>query len=351
MNFQNGVNMATTFGNYSFSGFGTEVGNNQNYPPGFQIKFGSNYAHSDYVVPMARFTFLNPDGSSADAPIIYIRMGSGFNTQVLNTWQEATNVFAPGGNVAQSEKGFFDLLSDIAGTGYEAIQKQILAGITEAAGYIGSAGLGGKQQVEFIRKKFLNNFQQLIYGGTTFRRFQLPFSMKPTSYEESQAMWDIISTFRVASGPKAIPSVETPVAGSSLSLETTTRDLGNYLQEDGVTLTPEGQKIQEEITKRSAASLGASADVLTFGYPDLTQFDLVLCQADGEVTSLFRSEACAIESVSVDYGAGGKMKFFEAQGDGNYYPTDVNLSIALREIKLPTAGQMGLEYQRNQVIL
>lgn len=346
--------MASTFGSYSFSGFGTEIGNNQNYPPGFNIKFGSNFAHSDYVVPMARFQFLNPDGSNADAPFIYVRMGSAFNTQVLNTWQEATNVFAPGGNVpGQSEAGFFGLLSDIAGTGMDAIQKQILSGVTEAAGYIGSAGLAGKQQVEFIRKKFLNNFQQLIYGGTTFRRFQLPFSMKPTSYEEAQAMWDIISAFRVASGPKAIPSSENNLPGSSLDLETTGR-LPTDAFVDGNPdkgLTPKGELLQKQITERSGAELARGTDVLTFGYPDLTQFDILLCKADGEIASLFRSEACAIEAVSVDYGAGGKMKFFDAQGDGNYYPTDVNLSLSLREIRLPTAGQMGLEYQRSQVIL
>lgn len=345
--------MASSFGSYTFGGFGTEIGNNQNYPPGFNIKFGSNFAHSDYVVPMARFQFLNPDGSNADAPFIYVRMGSPFNTQVLNTWTDATNVFAPGGNVGQSEAGFFGLLADIAGTGIDAIQKQILSGVTEAAGYIGSAGLAGKQQVEFVKKKFLNNFQQLIYSGTTFRRFQLPFSMKPTSYEEAQAMWDIISTFRVASGPKAIPSSEVSLPGSSLSLETTGR-LPTSAFVDGDPnkgLTPEGELLQGQITERSAETLGRSADVLTFGYPDLTQFDIILAKADGEIATLFRSEACAIEAVGVDYGAGGKMKFFDAQGDGNYYPTDVNLSLSLREIRLPTAGQMGLEYQRSQVIL
>lgn len=342
--------MATTFGSYSFSGFGTEVGNNQNYPPGFNIKFGSNFAHSDYVVPMARFQFLNPDGSNADAPFIYVRMGSAFNTQVLNNWTEATNVFAPGGNVGVSEAGFFGLLKDIAGTGFEAIQKQVLSGVTEAAGYIGTAGLGGKQQVEFIKKKFLNNFQQLIYGGTSFRRFQLPFSMKPTSYEEAQAMWDIISAFRVASGPKAIPSSEVNLPGSTFDLETSSRNPREYVDESGA-LTEEGKIYQEQATIRNATELARSTDVLTFGYPDLTQFDIILCKADGEIATVFRSEACAIETVSVDYGAGGKMKFFDAQGDGNYYPTDVNLSLSLREIKLPTAGQMGLEYQRSQVIL
>jgi hypothetical protein len=346
--------MSTKFGTYTFGGFGVEVGNNQNYPPGLQIKFGSNFAHSDYVIPMARFQFLNPDGSDASAPIIYVRMGSAFNTQVINSWTDATNVFAPGGNVpGQSEAGLFGLLSDIAGTGMDAIQRQILSGITEAAGYIGSAGLAGKQQVEFIRKKFLNNFQQLIYSGTTFRRFQLPFSMKPTSYEEAQAMWDIISTFRVASGPKAIPSSEVNLPGSTFDLETSDRTPENLFVDGDVNkgLTPAGEEFQRQSTVRSGAELGRSADVLTFGYPDLTQFDLILARADSEIDYLFRSEACVIESVSVDYGAGSKMKFFDAQGDGNYYPTDVNLTISLREIRLPTAGQMGLEYQRSQVIL
>ena len=43
-----------------------------------------------------------------------------------------------------------------------AIQKQIVAGVAGAGGYFASAGQSGKAQVEFLQRKMLNNFQQLI---------------------------------------------------------------------------------------------------------------------------------------------------------------------------------------------
>ena len=63
-----------------------------------------------------------------------------------------------------------------------------------------------------------------------------------------------------------------------------------------------------------------------------------------ELKTLFESEVCMIESVAVDYGSQNKMAFFDTQDGEKYYPTDVNLSIALREAVLPTAASIAANH-------
>ena len=91
----------------------------------------------------------------------------------------------------------------------------------------------------------------------------------------------------------------------------------------------------------------------------MCKFELVLYKKGGptgagaELTSIFKSDFCMIETVSVDYGSQNKMTFFDNKNvkDNKYYPTDVNLTISLREAVLITATKAYQQYDQNTVIL
>jgi len=48
--------------------------------------------------------------------------------------------------------------------------------------------------------------------------------------------------------------------------------------------------------------------------------------------------------VAVDYGGQNKMVFFDALKGGKYYPSEVTLTISLRETTLPTADFMSANH-------
>jgi hypothetical protein len=213
-----------------------------------------------------------------------------------------------------------------------------------AAGFIQSAGLSGKAQYEFATRKVLNTFQQLIYSGPTFRRFTLPFVMKPTSKEEAEKMMNIIKTFRIASSAKG--------AGSDLTAEgSTVNAVKNDAEQDQATREKEAAE-NTKLTNDQITSLfaggnvpGSSDRTLSFGYPDMCKFQIVLQRSpngsDTGLAEVFASEYCVIENVQVDYGSQNKMVFFSNEtSDGKYYPSEVTLSIGLRETTLPLAGQI-----------
>ena len=59
-----------------------------------ELVFGSDFAHSEYVIPMARFKFYTATGEqSTTARPIYIRLGGTFNTQLTNSYQKSTGIF------------------------------------------------------------------------------------------------------------------------------------------------------------------------------------------------------------------------------------------------------------------
>jgi len=324
------------------------------YPEGPLI-FGSDYAGRDYVTPMARFDFYDNRGNlSTNAPTIYIKMPGAFNSTLINSYQEASNIF---GNPSGDNKTL-DILAGITESAGTSLQRQILSGVAGAAGFIGSFGLGGKTQVEFLTRRFLNNFQQLVYQGPTFRRYQLPFSMKPTSEEEARNMGSIIHTFRAASSPNAIDISDSEVAlqvrnATENALETVTAKAAEDLTDEDKQIL---QQINEQTSDYNAQELlkNNSVDTLAFAYPDMCKFQIILDLPGtgiNDLTTVFESEFCMIESVSVDYGGQNKMQFFEAASDGLYYPTDVTLSISLREAVLTTAGLTSEQFNRNQTIL
>ena len=80
----------------------------------------------------------------------------------------------------------------------------------------------------------------------------------------------------------------------------------------------------------------------------MCKFQILLYRGSGggtDLDTLFESEVCMIESVAVDYGSQNKMTFFDKGDSGQYYPTDVNISIALREAVLPTAASIAASHK------
>ena len=343
-----------------------------------ELIFGSDYAHSEYVIPMARFKFFDATGAESKAPAIYIRLGGTFNTQLSNGYQETSGIFGsvtPGAEIGTEGglAGFTKLLGQVKGSALEAIQKGLANALGAGVGYISSAGQSGKPQLEFLTRKLFNSFQQLIYQGPRFRAFQLPFNMKPTSYQEAKIMRDIIHTFRVASSPRG--NTEDALAPDD---ENTLIESGGITQEelDKINALPEEAKrlrlteigldafnndVGTDITEASNAPL-------TFGYPDMVQLEFILYKkgsggpvAPGPnlddnpdtITMLFQSEYCMIENVGLDYGAQNKMVFLSSPESastddkpvGEYFPSEVNMTIALKESVLITAGYASAEHK------
>ena len=344
------------------------------YPSSGLLTFGSDYGNQDFVVPMAKFTFYDAKGlslSGGGAPTIYVRLGGAFNSTLINGYQEAQGIMGSptGTSIFEGEMG--QALGRLGSSFIEGIQKQIVQGVAGATGYVASAGQSGKTQVEFLQRVMLNNFQQLIYQGPTFRRFQLPFIMKPHSQSEAETMLSIISSFRVASSPRT--GTETTVSDVINTFGRNKTD--DELQRSGDEAPPDetklgGKESQEyqqalrDYLNRQAVLSSAdqgeadrivqnSGQVFTFGYPDMCKFELILYRKDaGELTTLFRSEFCMIETVSVDYGSQNKMTFFDGKNNNSqYFPTDVNLTISLRESVLITAPKASEQYLSGTVLL
>ena len=330
------------------------------YPSGpeTELIFGSDFAHSEFVIPMARFKFYDATGKDSDAPSIYIRLGGTFSTQLSNSYTEATGIFGsiePGQTSNATLKDMTDLLGKVKSSGLEAIQKGLMNALGAGVGYIASAGQSGKSQAEFLTRKLFNSFQQLIYQGPRFRSFQLPFNMKPTSYEEAKIMRDIIHTFRVASSPRGnTTDTLTPFNENALAESGKTQDEIDAIMalpdaEKRIALTELGLEAFNE--NEGTAIVEASKAPLTFGYPDMCELELILYKKNGtnsEIVSLFQSDFCMIENVGLDYGAQNKMVFLsspESANTGDYFASEVNMTIALRESVLITADYATAEHK------
>ena len=296
------------------------------YPVAGLVMFGNAAAHSEFAVPMARFQFYNNVGSSRGdkAPILYMRMGGQFQTGLANGYEASTNIYGnPSGNVTDDDAQFA-LPQNVQG-GLTALYKQINSAYASGVGFLSSAGTNGKAQYEFLTRRVLNTFQQLIYQGPTFRRYALPFVMKPTSLIEAKAMINIIKTFRIASSPKG----GAPETLSSARVAT----------EQETDAIPRGEN---DTTIDTVLGLLKNTPI-AFGYPDMCSFEIVMAEPTGALpTQIFGSEFCVIENVQVDYGSQNKMLFFE-KTDDKYYPAEVTLTISLKETTLPLAAQITME--------
>jgi hypothetical protein len=305
------------------------------YPVSGDLIYGTDFAHSDFVIPIIRFSFYDATGkASANAPTIYAKMGGQFQSNLSNPFQAAQNIY---GSPGDPDAGAFDVVKRYGEGFYTALQKQVLGGIAGVTGAFASAGQSGKSNVEFLQRKMFNNFQQLIYSGPNFRTFNLPFPMKATSYEEAKNIRNIISTFRIASSPQVGSEID---SNQGLDESVDEGTLGG----SGTDLSQQSDQASQTAAPITAteydALVNASFSTKVFGYPDMCRFQLLLYQKDGnEFPVLFESDLCVIESVAVDYGGQNKMTFFEdSKGNGEYYPTDVSLTIALKETSLVTSS-------------
>ena len=314
-----------------------------------KLIFGSDFAHSEYAIPMAMFTFFDSTGGDSSASTIYIRLSGAFNTTLSNPYQETTGTFGsvtPGQDIGKIT-GLIGSMFDAGGT---ALQSSIIKSLGAGGGFLASAGQSGKSQIEFLTRKVFNSFQQLIYQGPKFRAFQLPFNMKPTSYAEAKTMRDIIQTFRIASSPRGRGS-DTPLDKEFNSRNKEEQDAFDTANKDKA----DDDKIIEFSKDRAneLLSLGVGDDKapLTFGYPDMCKLELILYHNnDGAklITPVFKSDFCMIENVVLDYGASNKMVFLsnpESAEAGDYFPSEISMTISLRESVLVTAeyasGQNG----------
>jgi hypothetical protein len=332
---------------------------------GSTLIFGSSDSHSDFVSPMARFEFFDAfAATTVNAPIIFIRMGGTFQTTLSNGYTETANIFGQPGSASD---GLWKTLTK-TGTGtMEGLFKQLKGASAAAQGFVSSAGLNGKAQYEFISRRVLNNFQQLIYNGPTFRRFTLPFTMRPTSEAEAKAMIDIINCFRHASSPKGHPGAipdefttgEVGVGQAVISPEEISANADNPSEAAAPTTASANTLSADEVSSLIGTTgsdiYGGYSAAFTFGYPDTCQFRLVLQQgvsgsttgAVEKISEIFASEYCVIENVSVDYGSQNKMVFFTSTAEGKYYPSEVTLTVNLRETSLPTTGTLANEFTQS----
>jgi hypothetical protein len=88
-----------------------------------------------------------------------------------------------------------------------------------------------------------------------------------------------------------------------------------------------------------------------FDYPDMCKFQVMLHNNyTNQLTTLFESGRCVIESVGVDYGSGNKMTFFDSDTkDPEYFPTDVSLNIGLKETQLQTAPTLAVDSKNTMI--
>lgn len=314
---------------------------------GGTIVFGyENSSHSDYVVPMAKFTFKNSQGENKDnmGPV-YIRMTNSFDTVLSNRFQETEGIFGQPGNI----ENVGEALGTIGGSALEALKKQFVGGAGALAGFAASAGVSGVSQIEFLTRQMFNNFQQLIYKGPSFRPFNLAFNMRPTSYVDAQNMKDIISRFKIASSPKGGLGADTALSYDTRTF-TTAED-----ESTGGAIGTKSESIAEQSTVEKLLDIGSgdgsATTSFTFGYPDMCEFEILL-YADNELSTVFQSKICVIENIAVTYGSQNKLTFFDSPDGSSYFPTDVVLTLSLREAVLQTQSDAVAEYgSRNLTII
>jgi hypothetical protein len=341
------------------------------------LKFGIEGSHADYVIPIAIIRLKNAKGgvSASAYTTMYIRMGGTFSTAIRAAYDDAQGIVGTpfsGGNV-----GVLDALQKVGPGFVTGLQAQILKGFYGAGGVVASAGMSGRQQAEFLSRVFLSNFQQVVYRGPSFRLFTLPFVMKPTSKKEAIDMQQIIFALKVASSPrtgaKNIKDAITQLGGSedylfggSFDRTTELTRLSKIIEERNKALKDQDKLNQDKVYLDAFAQIKKITDneqdfitessledskpffqesPITFGYPDTCTFELALVQgsSDTPITTVFKSDACVIENVVTDYGSSNKMTFFQ----DDYYPTEVTLTLNLKELVFQTADSLASKHSTN----
>ena len=94
---------------------------------------------------------------------------------------------------------------------------------------------------------------------------------------------------------------------------------------------------------------------LIFTYPDMIKFEILLYDRGSTIPSnltvLFASDYCVIENLNLDYGSSAKMTFFQmTSSTRKYIPTEISMTISLKEMTLITGGYQTSSYLANHVI-
>lgn len=335
---------------------------------GFIHKFGIDAAHSDYVIPIIRFTFFDPNGNARTVPPIYMRLGGAFQSQMNQAYADAQGIFGSPNSASRIFEGVAGQAVGALGDSLlAALQRQLVAGIAGTTGYLASAGQTGRAQIEFLTRKFLNNFQQVVYQGPRFRMFSLPFSMKPTSENEAKSMIEIIHNLRTASMPTTGASDTDAAMKAFKSFNREQQDFLAASTEPNPAdknLYPKGEKDDQykadfeaykanytEFLRPEQFDQIVGGTPLVFTYPDMLKFEILLYGTGAPTLPvLFASDYCVIENISADYGSSAKMTFFEVSGNQKYIPTEVNLTLSLKEMTILTGGYQSSVYSANHVI-
>ena len=269
-------------------------------------------SHENVAIPVMNFTFYDALQNQKTRSDIYIRMNTSMDLQLANPYQEATGIFGSPNN----SKSVFEGIGAFGGSFTEALTKQLIGGAAGVAGFVASAGQNAKSQTEFLIRQMFNTFQQLIYQGPQFRSFTPSFNMRPTSKAEADNMRNIIKRFKIASSTRV-----------GTNITSTTETVAGEQENDTPNIT---QGILDKLNLSS----------FTFGYPDMCKISLKLYEpgsteqpGSAELKTLFTSNYCVITNVATTYGSQNKMVFF----DGDPYPSEVTLSLTLRESVLYTA--------------
>jgi len=278
-----------------------------------QIQFPSS--NEGFNVPIARFTMLDAYGNKvAGAPKLQIRMPNLFNITNISDYAKTDNIFGSTSAFQGAAKGVYDEAASREGfsaanfslTAADAVQYAIKKGFASTLGFVESAGMGNIGQYEFSGRQAVNPMSQMLYKGPQYRRYQMPFILKPKSREESESVKKIISAFRLASSA-SVPSTSGIGVGGNINI--------------------------------------GEGNTFTFGYPHLVQFDLLFWSDANNSKRIFRSKPCVIESLSTDYGS-QKMNFFE---DGN--PAETTLTVQLTEIVPRTLGDARYDATNSEITL
>jgi hypothetical protein len=279
-----------------------------------------------FNTPKMRFKFFDAFGNTlSNAPSIQMRVPAGLNITNMSEYARTENVFGDNssgtvgalyqtvgleniGKQSQTtseskvKEGGTEGLLKYGATAAEAFLYALQKSLGSATGFLTSGGLNSLSQAEFTGRASVNPYAQLLYKGPQFRRYTLPFVIKPKSQAESIEALNIIKIFRIASSPS--------VQNRQLALGDQTYTLQSFV----------------------------------FGYPHLTAFDINFV-TDTQNKTIFESKLCAIEQVQVDYG-GQKFTFFE---DGT--PTDITFTLNLTEISVRTLGDAKYDAPETKTIV
>jgi len=270
-----------------------------------------------FNVPYILFRFTDAYGGRiSSSPTVSLKMPGNFNITGFSDYARTENIFATStdiynsvlnnaisskqneiradssGNEGGVSQSALDKVAQVGVSAAEAFQYSWKKAFGNLEGWGASAGMSNIGQYEFMNRQAVNPMAQLLYRGPQMRRYQLPFEMHPKSLDDSTQIEKILSIFRVASSPSVPDTSGTAIAGINIG----------------------------------------AGNAFTFGYPHLTQFDILFVDATNAVRTIFRSKLCAIESVSADYGS-QKMTFF-----ANGKPTEIGLTVQLTEVTPRTLG-------------